>query len=174
MARCGHGFTATERANIFSHGAKKANIHIGPNALIDGTVEVYEAGRLVIGSHFFLGRSRIYCAHEISIGDFVLISDNVAIMDSDLHPLSASARRRISETWAEGKFPDVYAGIPGGPVRIESDAWIGYGASVLKGVTIGRGAVIAAGATVTRDVPAWSVAVGSPAKVVRELSEFER
>lgn len=60
------------------------------------------------------------------------------------------------------------------PVIIEDDAWIGTNVVILPGVTIGRGAIIGAGAVVTRDVPPYSVAVGIPARVVRQLQPLEK
>ena len=173
-AICGEGFRATGRATIFPHQALRDAISFGAHACIDGTVEVYDRGRLTIGDHFFLGRSRIYCAHRITIGNYVLISDNVAIMDSDLHPLKASARRTAAKQWSMGRFPDVYDGGVGGGITIEDDVWIGFGACLLKGITIGQGAVIGAGAVVTADVQPWQIVAGSPARVIRELTEDER
>ncbi|WP_275511667.1 acyltransferase [Bradyrhizobium yuanmingense] len=60
------------------------------------------------------------------------------------------------------------------PVRIEDDAWVGAGSFILRGVTIGRGAIVGAGAVVTSDVPAYCIAAGNPATIVRELSADER
>ncbi|MCC6483663.1 MAG: hypothetical protein IT209_02355 [Armatimonadetes bacterium] len=57
------------------------------------------------------------------------------------------------------------------PVRICDKAWIGARAIILKGVTIGEGAVIGAGSVVTKDVPAWCVAAGNPARVIRQVEE---
>lgn len=173
-ATCGPGFRATERACFYPHGAAKSAIRIGANACIDGTVEVYDRGTLTIGSNFFLGRSRIYCSQSVSVGNYVLVSDNVSIMDGDLHPIKASARRHVSDEWAKGHFPDVYSETRSAPVVIEDDVWIGFGASVLKGVTLGRGAIVGAGSLVTADVPAWAVVAGSPARVIRELTRDER
>jgi acetyltransferase-like isoleucine patch superfamily enzyme len=59
-----------------------------------------------------------------------------------------------------------------GPIVIEDDAWIGVGATILSGVRIGQGAVVAAGAVVTRDVPAGAIVAGSPAKVVKHRSDM--
>jgi acetyltransferase-like isoleucine patch superfamily enzyme len=56
------------------------------------------------------------------------------------------------------------------PVKICDDAWIGAGAFVLRGVTVGEGGVVAAGAVVTKDVPPYSIVAGNPAVLVRELS----
>jgi acetyltransferase-like isoleucine patch superfamily enzyme len=173
-AFCGTGFKATERACIFPHGAARSSINFGSHACIDGTVEVYDRGCLTVGSHFFLGRSRLYCAHKVTIGNYVLVSDNVSIMDSDLHPIKASRRRDVADAWAVGTFPDVYADTAGAAVTIDDDVWIGFGAAVLKGVTIGRGAIVGAGSLVTSDVRPWTVVAGSPAREIRELKEDER
>lgn len=60
------------------------------------------------------------------------------------------------------------------PIRIEDEVWIGGGAIILPGVTIGHGAVIGAGAVVTRDIPALSVTVGCPARVIKKIETKER
>lgn len=173
-ALCGEGFKATARSSIFPHNTPRSAISFQGHALIDGTVEVYDKGLLTVGRNFFLGRSRIYCAHKITIGDYVLISDNVSIMDNDLHPIKASSRRLLANKWASGSFPDFYPETTGAPVSIEDDAWIGFGASILKGVTIGQGAIVGAGSIVTSDVSPWTVVVGSPARMIRELRQDER
>ena len=59
-------------------------------------------------------------------------------------------------------------------MRIRDDAWVGAGAMVLRGVTIGQGAIVAAGAVVTRDVAPFSIVAGNPAVLVRELGPDER
>jgi acetyltransferase-like isoleucine patch superfamily enzyme len=59
-------------------------------------------------------------------------------------------------------------------VKIEDKAWIGFNASILKGVTIGEGVVVAAGSVVTKSVPAWTVVAGNPARVTREIGAQER
>ncbi len=65
--------------------------------------------------------------------------------------------------------PVIDQGITGQGIVVEDGAWIGAGAAILDGVRVGRGAVIGANAVVTRDVPAHTLAVGSPARVVRDL-----
>ncbi len=100
------------------------------------------------GTHFS-GDSRVICACEVSIGDDCAIAWDVLIMDADFH-------------WLEG------AENQDAPVSIGSHVWIGAGAHILKGVTVGDGAVVGAGSLVSRDVPPACLAVGNPARVVRE------
>lgn len=95
------------------------------------------------------------CSGSIRIGDDVMLGPGVQL-HSENHVM-ADTGRPIKEQGVERSF-----------VVIEDDCWIGAGTVVTAGVTIGRGSVIGAGSVVTRDVPAHSVAVGVPAKVVRD------
>jgi acetyltransferase-like isoleucine patch superfamily enzyme len=164
---CGKSLYVTHRAELLLHG--DAQVVIGASAIIDGTLECYSRGRIQIGDHVFFGRSRIYAAVNVIIGNYVLISDNVCIMDSDLHPIDHARRRALAEQIDSGNFYDVYTDIDARPVTIHSDVWIGNGAAILKGVTIGQGAIVGAGAVVTKDVAPWTVVGGVPAKLVRYL-----
>lgn len=108
-------------------------------------------GRLRIGSGTYIGqRSEIYAQESIQIGDDSLIAMDVLIMDTDHHVIEGNDRTR--------------------PVTIGSHVWIGARASVLKGVTIGDGAVIAAAAVVTSDVAPGYLAAGVPARAVRPVT----
>lgn len=98
------------------------------------------------------------CNGHIRIGDHVLIGPNV-VMRAANH-IFADPSRLIREQ-----------GHDGGEIVVEDDCWIGAGAIILKGVTIGRGSVIGAGAVVTRDILPGSVAVGVPAKVIGRRGE---
>lgn len=98
--------------------------------------------------------------NRIDIGNHVLIASDVKIYTA-AHPVTAKKRMIPGGGW------NIYAQ----PVKIEDGVWIGGGAIILPGVTIGRNAVIGAGAVVTKDVPANAVAIGSPAKVLRYQEE---
>ena len=91
---------------------------------------------------------------NVSIGDRVSIAPRVTIVTSS-HP-NASRIRPV-------------APVAKGPVRIEDDAWLGAGAVILPGVTVGRGAVVAALSVVVEDVPELTVVGGQPARVIRRL-----
>lgn len=116
---------------------------------------VGSGARVEIGSGSGFSGTVICAAEEIIIGDNVLCGSNVTIVDADWHGLDPAARRGNVGATA--------------PVRIEDDVFIGLGAVVLKGVTIGRGSVIGAGSVVTRSIPERSVAAGNPARVIRAL-----
>lgn len=100
--------------------------------------------------------------NRIDIGNGVLIASNVQIYTAT-H--SISPQERMVRDWKEGEICYTYAL----PVKIEDDVWIGGGAIILPGVTIGRGSTIGAGSVVTRSVPAYCVAAGNPCRVIRWL-----
>jgi acetyltransferase-like isoleucine patch superfamily enzyme len=99
----------------------------------------------------------LVAADRIAIGDRVLVGGNASIVDFDFHPLTPEARAEAINAGAAA------------PIVIEDDVFVGMEALVLKGVTIGEGAVVGAGAVVTQDVPPRTVVAGNPATVVRKL-----
>jgi acetyltransferase-like isoleucine patch superfamily enzyme len=110
-------------------------------------------GPIRIGADTFINYGTSISAHtNVTIGENCLIGNHVLIMDSDYHDLM---NRR-----APGKTA---------PITIENNVWIGTRAIILKGVTIGEGAVVAAGATVVEDVAPRTVVGNSTAKVLRVL-----
>lgn len=92
-------------------------------------------------------------------GDDVMIAPNVTIATAG-HPVDPELRRRHLQFNL--------------PVRIGRNVWIGAGATILPGVTIGDDSVIGAGSVVTRDVPSGCVAVGNPCRVMRMAGEYDR
>lgn len=148
----------------------RENICIGRNTHIRGELFVYPySGRIVVGDDCYIGEgTRIWSEKSVWIGDRVLISHNVDIHDCTDHPIDACERH--------DHFLNIIAnGHPKGfdlraiSVCIEDNSWIGFGASVMRGVTIGEGAVVGAGAVVTHDVPAWTVVVGNLAREVKKI-----
>lgn len=126
-------------------------------------------GRVIIGKNSYIGSSTLVCHTEISIGDDVIISWGVTIVDHDSHTLDWRGRSSDVKDWIRGDKSWGLINIR--PVKISNKVWIGFGATVLKGVSIGEGAVIAAQAVVTRDVPPYTLVAGNPARVVRELAK---
>lgn len=124
-------------------------------------------GAIDIGRHCFIGENtNIWSASAIKIGDRVLISHDVNIHDTNSHSISADRRHQhFLEIFGAG-HPKELPDVPTKPITIGDDAWIGFGATILKGVTIGQGAVVGARTLVTKDVPPYSIVVGNPARIV--------
>jgi len=131
-----------------------------------------ESTRLSIGDRCFIGKGIISVAEDIEIGNDVLVSWGVTITDHNSHSVKFSDRRRDVADWhARNKN---WTGVKTGKVVIQDKAWIGFNAIILKGVTIGEGAIVGAGSVVTKDVPPFTIVAGNPARVVRELGPDER
>jgi galactoside O-acetyltransferase len=97
------------------------------------------------------------------------MSWGATIVDHNSHSLNWDIRNRDVEDWASGRKD--WTGVLRKPVIIGKRVWIGFNAIVLKGVTIGEGAVIGAGSVVTRDVPPYCIVAGNPARIVREMDK---
>lgn len=121
---------------------------IGENTIIQGS------GRIIFGEESFCGAFCIFGVNqEIVIGRNVMISDAVSVRDTN-HGFEALDR------------PMKQQDLSTEPVIIEDDVWIGYGATILQGVRVGRGAIVAAGAVVTKDVLPLTIVGGVPASVI--------
>lgn len=118
-------------------------------------IEIVNKGKLTVGQGASNVNLTIMCAKEITIGNGVRIGRNVSIRDyNGLHVI-------INDTYKN------YA-----PVHIGDHCWLCTGCTIMPGVTIGEGSVVAANATVTKDVPPHSLVGGSPAKVLKENIEW--
>jgi acetyltransferase-like isoleucine patch superfamily enzyme len=144
------------------------HISIGDESLIHANL-IFEAngGEIRIGSRTLIGRSTLICYRSLTIGDDVLMSWGITVVDHDSHSLIWENRRDDVREWAKGRKD--WQHVARAPVTIADKAWIGFNVIILKGVTIGEGAVVGAGSVVTRDIPPYSLAAGCPAKVIRSL-----
>ncbi len=115
--------------------------------------------RLEIGDGTYVGnRSHIMVIGEMKIGKNVLIADKVYISDN-LHSFEDTTQ------------PVRLQPLKHSPVTIEDEVWLGENVCVLPGVTIGKHSIIGSNSVVTKNIPPYSVAVGSPAKVIRQYNE---
>ncbi len=136
-------------------------IYAGENVLFDKNAitggSVYEEPCLTIGDRSGLGfGTQVNVAQSVTIGNDCMIAAGCLISDNDSHSLDPSRRLQ--------KLPVLKSEIK--PVVIEDNVWIGIGAVILKGVTIGKGSIVAANSLVTRSVPPSSVVMGVPAKIL--------
>jgi acetyltransferase-like isoleucine patch superfamily enzyme len=111
---------------------------------------------LEIGDHVGISGSSISVSGKVIIGNYVMVGSGCLILDNDAHPLDPESRKM-------GESPKA------APVVIQNHAFIGARSIVLKGVTIGEGAVIGAGSVVARDVPAYAICAGNPARIVGDV-----
>jgi acetyltransferase-like isoleucine patch superfamily enzyme len=151
--RCGPGLCVLGRLRCIRTGG---TIELGSRVLLWPGVKLSvdsadgSSARVRIGDRTSIGdRTEIHCGREVSIGARCAIAWDVVILDRDYHALDAGGEQCRA-------------------VTIGDHVWIGCRAIVLKGVTIGAGAVVAAGAVVTDDVPERALVAGNPARVVRE------
>lgn len=122
-----------------------------------GVRVVVDAGSLTIGHGTNVnGFAKILVADRVTIGAGCTISWDAQILDNDFHPITVDGVEQPTT----------------GPVVLGDGVWIGTSAIILKGVTVGAGSVVAAGAVVTRDVPPKSIVAGSPAKVVGTVDSW--
>ncbi|WP_308167180.1 sugar O-acetyltransferase [Nocardioides daeguensis] len=128
---------------------------LGEDSTIRPPLRVDYGSQIRVGSGVFVNFGLVALdVVDITIGDDVQIGPNVQLL-TPLHPLEAGPRRAKWENAA--------------PITIGDNVWLGGGVIVCPGVTIGADTVVGAGSVVTRDLPAGVLAVGNPARVVREL-----
>ena len=120
------------------------NIHVGSNVIINMNCTFVDN-------------------HRIDIGNRVLIASDVK-MYTATHSTNPSVRN-----YSGHPNPAIWCQTYARPIKIEDEVWIGGGAILLPGVTIGKGSVVGAGAVVSRDIPPYSVAVGNPARVIKSV-----
>lgn len=162
---------AIDSSFCFKHyyAAGPIGLRLGDNVTIWRTSLAADvAATITIGDDCYLANASLVCTGAITIGSRVLVAGGVTIADSDFHPLGPAAR--IADTVALSPVGERTRRPPieVRPVVIEDDVWIGYNATILKGVRVGAGAVIAPGALINRDVPPGAYMAGNPARAVEE------
>jgi acetyltransferase-like isoleucine patch superfamily enzyme len=152
-----------------SAAADAVRIGRGSSVYLGVMFDVGTQGRVSIGEFTLLNGARIICDAEVSIGDYCLISWNTVFMDTLRLPAAVAARRQELAATAAREPRRIEGVTRARPIRIGRNVWIGFDTCVLPGVTIGEGAVIGARSVIVEDIPAFSVAVGNPARVIRKL-----
>ena len=152
-----------------------SSITIGRDCVIEGILSTeFDRGSIKIGNNVYIGNmTLIDCLSSVTIEDDVLISYQCILADNDGHSISYSNRKNDLALATQKKPRDLNT-TKSSPIKISRGAWIGLRTIILKGVTIGEGAVVGAGSVVTKDVPAWTIVAGNPARVIREIPEHER
>lgn len=156
---------------ILNPAGRREAVRMGEGTVMRGEIFVFpHAGAVALGDWCFVGpHARLWSSAQLRVGNRVLISHQVNIHDTNGHPTGAARRAEHFRLIATSGHPRLWDDMDARPVAIADDAWIGFGATVLKGVTVGRGAIVAAQAVVTADVAPFTVVAGNPARVVKDL-----
>lgn len=168
-------FLTSLGAAIINQGHDRNNIVIGNNCRIQGVIVCAKTGKITIGQYTAIMQDvKIQCASSITIGSFCGIASNTLVVDNNNHPIDIEGR--IAHRIRVAPGGEGYQGESFGweiavsdPVDIKDGVWIGSNCSIMKGVTIGEGAIVARGSIVTKDVEPHTIVAGNPAKMVKRL-----
>ena len=145
-------------------------VTVGQNSILEGHVLFDRPGAHVrIGDRTYIGASTIVSAESVEIGSDVLMAWGCWLVDHDSHAMSWELRQNDVLDWAQGRKD--WTHVTRRKVTIGNRAWIGFNAIILKGVTVGEGAVVGAASVVTRDVPPYTLVAGNPARVIRQVED---
>lgn len=147
---------------------QKTLLNVGANATLDiknlivgngCRISVGENATFKVGKNVFINENtRIMVSKKIEIGDNSILGWNVNILDNDRHNVFYDDIQQ--ETTKE--------------IIIKNNVWVGFNSSILKGVTIGEGAIIASNSVVTKDVPPYTLMAGVPAKIIKKNVKWKR
>lgn len=141
--------------NFFNFGGKFLTVTLHDKSQIHNDVIIQGSGEITLGKNSYIGSYSVIGSNSsIHIGENVMIAHNVSIRDTD-------------HRFTDIDTPMNQQGISTDPVIIEDDVWIGHGATILKGVRVGTGAIVAAGAVVNKDVPKYAIVGGVPANIIK-------
>jgi len=175
--RCGKSILDKAFGVEFRTERDKVCVDIGDDCILKNKI-VFETdtGYVKIGNGCYIGGSRIISAAGVDIGDWVTMAWGITIYDHNSHSLDYRERindqKQQLQDWDSGNFirNKNWSVVSKKPVSIGDYVWIGFDAVILKGVTIGTGAIVGACSVVASDVEPWTVVAGNPARVIKRLT----
>ncbi len=169
-------FEIGENALVFSwrvKGNRTGTVVVGSDSIVKSQIYFERPNGVVkIGNRSFIGKGLISVADQVVIGDDVMISWGVTIADHNSHSLRFSERSEDILSWKLNRKD--WQSVKISRLTICDKSWIGFNSILLKGITVGEGAIVGAGSVVTKDVPPWTIVAGNPAKIIREIGINER
>nr|WP_321410887.1 acyltransferase [uncultured Carboxylicivirga sp.] len=154
---------------------------IGSNGIISANfIFESEMGLVKIGNNVHIGGVNFISRESITVGNDVTMAWDITIYDHDSHSIYWEHRKNDNNQCYKDYFEyegnnvinKDWTNVKSSPIKIEDKVWIGFGVTILKGVNIGEGAVVAAKSVVTKNVPPWTVVGGNPARVLKPI-EFK-
>lgn len=146
---------------------------MGASCLMQGSlVTTLDTSQIVLGNHVFVGSGTIVdCLTSVEMEDDVLVSFDCLLIDNNSHGYRVEERRADLLAAITGAARS-WDHIETAPIRLCKGAWIGAKAVILKGVTVGEGAIVGAASVVTKDVAPYTIVAGNPAKPIRRVPGF--
>jgi acetyltransferase-like isoleucine patch superfamily enzyme len=161
-----------DNCRVFHAGTEPGfvNIRVGDDCLLEGNIVLYTSkSRVTIGDRTFIGKdTTLYCYDEIEVGNDIMFSWGITVIDTNAHSLRSSERKNDVVDWKRGAAFKDWSKVLSKKITIADNAWIGFNSIVLKGTTVGKGAVVAAGSVVTKDVAPFTIVGGNPAVFIKE------
>lgn len=175
--KCGKSILDKSFAVEFRTPRETVCVEIGDECILKNKI-IFESdtGYVKIGNGCYLGNSTFIASAGIEVGNWVTMAWGITLYDHNSHSLDY--RERINDQkqqlkdWGTGNFIQNknWSVVEKAPIKIGDYAWIGFDALILKGVSIGEGAVVGAKSVVTKNVEPWTVVAGNPARVVKRLT----
>jgi acetyltransferase-like isoleucine patch superfamily enzyme len=168
----GNGYTFYPESVVSNMQKNPNQIFVGANTHVRGTLLIFKyGGKITLGNNCYVGENtKIWSGEEVKIGNDVLIAHNVNIIDTQAHETNAKERsQRYLELLEKKDLWEDKGTIITKPIVIMDKVWINFNSIILKGVTIGEGAIIAAGSVVTKDVAPYTLVAGNPARFVKNV-----
>jgi acetyltransferase-like isoleucine patch superfamily enzyme len=168
------GANSEVRGSVDRFLGGRGRLIVGENSVVRGSIILeLDTSEVRIGNNSLVNLGTIVdCVESITIEDDVMIAYLCILADSDGHSTRLSQRLQDLQLGRANRYEFTHA--KRAPIRVCRGAWIGAHAIILKGVRVGCGSVVAAGAVVTKDVPDWTIVAGNPARVVKHIPETER
>lgn len=156
----------------------KRYLSVGSDSIVSGNFIIENSnGSIEIGDRTFIGGGKFISVAKIKIGNDVLISWGCTFMDNNAHSIYWEERKNDVEDWKRGleenkigHYKD-WSKVYNAPIVIKDRAWIGFDSVILKGVTIGKEAVVASRSVVTKDVPDKAIVAGNPAVIIKYIDK---